>query len=195
MFGTVFGTVGGWLVDDWVKPPIVAAIDDTAQKYVPWDWPVVQMIAPNSTAFAATKVDGCSNGNLARLVGKADSLGLRFTDKKQVADAYLCQNWKYTGTPRGILEAMAIRFDQCFAIVQHAGEKTFEIRAQKAHVCRTEYAENKDNNEWEKKPGTATLLCVEAAVGGPLSTTEPFARMCSDKVLSDVGITARTKKK
>jgi hypothetical protein len=189
----IAGTVTGWLIDDWVKPWAMEKINDTAQRLVPWDEPIVQWFVPSAMTFASTKIDGCSNGNLSRLVDRAELQGLRFSEKSQVASSHLCQNWKYSGSPRAILEAMAIRFDKCFAMVPHASETTFEVRTTQSHVCKTDYAVNPTTNEWEKKTGAATLLCVDVPVQAPLSAIEPVARECPIQTLRALGIVERRK--
>jgi hypothetical protein len=182
----VLGTLFGWFTDDLVKKPVVEWTEAAAQKIVPWDNPWVQWILPNTITFEATKISGCSGGDLRRLVTQAKAQGLNFSDEEQVADVRLCDHWTYHASARSVLEHMATKFDKCFSLDQ---THSFSIKFQENVVCKTDYVLNPANNDWVKVPGKATLLCLSQPVNTPMSQSDPVAHECPDGELKTLGFT------
>jgi hypothetical protein len=175
-----FGTLFGWLLDDWVKPPFLHFVDHELQTHIPLDSPLVQWVWPNSISFEATEISGCSGGDLRRLISQAETQGMQFPEKERVSTTRLCQQWTYHGSARSILEHMATRFDRCFSLDQ---TNSFSIRLNEAVVCKTNFALNPATNEWMKTPGAVTFLCLNLPVNTPMSQSEPVAHECPESEL------------
>jgi hypothetical protein len=165
-------------------------IDSIAQKYIPWDSSFVQRWWPSVVTYEASTVSGCSGGELDRLVAQAKSQGLEFRDEKLLAGTHLCQPWTYHASARGVLEAMAQSFQQCFTLDQtHA----MGLRLESDHICRTNYALSSSSNEWEPTQGAVTLLCLDRALKTPMASTHPMAHDCPQDVLERLQFTGPKK--
>jgi hypothetical protein len=182
----VLGTFFGWFTEDLVKKPVVEWTEARLQKIIPWDNSWVQWILPSTIAFEATKIQGCSGGDLQRLVTQAKAQGLIFPDEEYVAEARLCDSWSYHASARSVLEHMATRFDKCFSLDQ---THSFSIKLHENVVCKTDYTLNLANNEWVKVAGKATLLCLSQPVNTPMSQSEPVAHECPDSELKTLQFT------
>jgi hypothetical protein len=117
-------------------------------------------IFPKPITFEASRVSGCSGGELGRLVAQAEKQGLQ-TDS-QIGDSFLCAVWGNKTNPRRMLEDIATRFDKCFAIDNSLRTPKMEIKSRDTSVCTTNLDVN-SANQWVSSTTRQIFICDSAA--------------------------------
>src|SRR3712207_4862799 len=91
--------VGGALAGLVATVLLEATFEDWKRQFVRWWW-------PEPITFEASRVSGCSGGELHRLLPRAKYEGLRFQSEKRVRQTILCSSWAITERPSKVFEAM-----------------------------------------------------------------------------------------
>jgi len=182
----IISFVIGVLADDLVKPLIQRHVEDRFFRMLPLESPLVQAIWPNSIRFESSDYSGCSGGELNSLVDDAKGQGMTFRKEDIVRQASLCVPWQKVSNASSILTSMSDRFPNCFATSENNTE--FEVLTSDPHVCRTDYIVDQQTNEWTRKQGHSSILCLSAPTIGPISSEEPYIRDCDNGQLKTVGI-------
>ena len=138
-----------------------------------WMW-----IFPKPITFEASRVSGCSGGELGRLVGGAEKQGLQ-TDS-QIKDSFLCAVWSNKNNPRRILEDIATRFDKCFAIDSSLGTPKIKVKNRDTSVCTTNL-DLDSANQWVASTTRQIFVCDGAA------QTATKTQACSKSTLQLLG--------
>jgi len=138
-----------------------------------WLW-----IFPKPITFEASRVSGCSGGELGRLVEQAEKHGLQ-TDSP-IKDSFLCAIWSDKNDPRRILEDIATKFDKCFAIDSSLGTPKMGVKNTDTSVCVTNL-DLDSANQWVASTTRQIFICDGTA------RTAAKTEACSKNTLQLLG--------
>jgi len=140
---------------------------------------------PEPIVFEATRISGCSGGELGRLVDVAKIKGLQ-TDS-QIRNSFLCAIWSDRDEPRRILENIATRFDSCFVIDSSQTTPNMELKIRDTNIC-TANLDLDNTNQWTWSNTRQIYVCNFPDPKSLVQVSKtPSVQACSKSVLQSLG--------
>jgi hypothetical protein len=145
-------------------------------------WWLVSWVNPSIVTFEATGRAGCTT--VTPLLASAEKKGLSFDP--EMRHVRLCDNRRFQGPARRILEDLAAVYHGCFTIDENG---KMSVRNFAPQICKINLAIDQRTNDWIKS-NDATVFCFPDArtIPGQIATEGIPARLCPDVLLREIGV-------